>query len=198
MHDPHEQRREQHPDSAQRTGHEVLIALRRIIRAIDLHSSRLLHRCGLTGPQLLLLQELGDGEISAGALAERVCLSQATVTGILDRLQRRGLVTRRRDQEDRRRVLAAVTPAGRQLLHRAPPLLQESFLAQLSKLQDWEQTLILSSLQRVVAMMEARSVEASPILTTEPLGGAGMEATVPPATARAGAPQSERPRETRP
>lgn len=173
------------------TSHEVLIALRRIIRAVDLHSSRLVQRCGLTGPQLLLLQELAEGgEISSGALAGRVSLSQATVTGILDRLQGRGLIRRRRDEEDRRRVLAAVTPAGRQLLQIAPPLLQESFLAELAKLQDWERTLVLSSLQRVVAMMEAREVEASPILTTEPLGetakGAGEETSPPPQSAAVG------------
>jgi len=146
---------------------EVLVALRRIMRAIDLHSRHLMQKYGVSGPQLVILQELSHfGEVPIGTLAGAVSLSQATVTGIMDRLEKRGLVERRRDEDDKRRVLVAVTSDGKRLLLAAPPPLQESFVREFSRIADWEQSLILSSLQRVVSMMEATELEATPMLAS--------------------------------
>lgn len=152
---------------------QVLVALRRIIRAVDLHSKSLAQEHGLTVPQLVVLQELSRlGEASASELARAVSLSQATLTGILSRLEGRGYIVRRRSMSDKRRLPIRLTPVGEKMLEKAPPPLQESFSEEFSQLRDWEQTLILSSLQRLVGMMEARSVDASPILTTETIGPA--------------------------
>lgn len=63
-----------------------------------------------------------------------------------------------------------LTDEAKQLLTDAPPLLQEEFTAQFGMLEDWEQTQILSAIQRVVSMMEAKHIEAGPILTTGPVG----------------------------
>jgi DNA-binding MarR family transcriptional regulator len=148
----------------------VMAAMRRIIRAIDLHSRALVQRYGLTGPQLVVLKELVErSPQTVSSLAAAVNLSQATVTGILDRLERKTMIARERDSRDKRRVLVTPTPAAEDVLAGAPPLLQEHFTAAFSDLADWEQTQILSSLQRIVALMEAGSVEAGPILTTGPL-----------------------------
>lgn len=148
----------------------VLSALRRIIRAVDLHSRALVQQCGLTGPQLVVLKELLERDgCSAGELARAVALSQPTVTGILDRLERKGMVTRRRSADDRRRVMVSTTAEARRALAGAPPLLQNHFTAAFERLPDWEQHQILSALQRIVLLMEAGGVEAGPILTTGPL-----------------------------
>ncbi|HSM16590.1 MAG TPA: MarR family winged helix-turn-helix transcriptional regulator [Gemmatimonadales bacterium] len=143
----------------------VLAALRRIMRAIDLYSRQLMQQLGVTAPQLIVLQELArHGRVPAGSLAKRVSLSAATVTGIISRLEKRGLVERREDDTDRRRVLVGVTPEGRQLLVTAPLPIQQSFIREFEALPDWDQSHILSSLQRVVAMMEATEQEAAPIM----------------------------------
>jgi DNA-binding MarR family transcriptional regulator len=148
----------------------VMQALRRISRAIELHSHSLASRYGLTVPQLAVLKELGtDGGRSIGELTRAVHLSQATVTGILDRLQRRGLIERRRGEADKRKVHVWVTDEGRRALDQSPPLLHEDFLEAFGRLQDWQQTQILSSLQRIVAMMEAGGIEAAPMLTPGPM-----------------------------
>jgi len=145
----------------------VLVALRRIIRAIDLRSRSLVAHYGLTGPQLTVLRQLSSQDgVSVGELTRAVHLSQATVTGILDRLTKREFVRRERSTEDRRCVQVWLTEAGQTLLADAPPLLQEEFTEQFDSLEDWEQTQILSAIQRVVAMMEAGHIEAAPILTT--------------------------------
>lgn len=146
---------------------QVLVSLRRIIRAVDLHSRLLLHRHGLTGPQLAVLKTLADlGEVTVGDLAKQVHLSQGTVTGILDRLVRRDFVVRQRSEVDKRRMLVAATPAAAAVIRDAPSLLQEHFIREFGKLADWEKSQILSSLQRIVAMMEAEAIDATPMLAT--------------------------------
>ncbi|MBQ0754604.1 MAG: MarR family transcriptional regulator [Gammaproteobacteria bacterium] len=144
---------------------EVLIALRKIIRATDLYSRRLSKDVGLTAPQLLIMQAIkARGEMTMGDIAAEVSLSQATVTTILDRLEKRELLMRQRGDKDKRRVYASLTESGAALLVRAPTPLQEEFMEQFEGLHEWEQSLILSSLQRVATMMDAQDLDASPVL----------------------------------
>ncbi|MGD8842047.1 MAG: MarR family transcriptional regulator [Gammaproteobacteria bacterium] len=147
-------------------GDQVIIALRRVIRAVDLHSRTLTESHGLTGPQALILKRLQNGSLSAGELAARVSLSQGTVTDILNRLEKRGLITRVKDSQDRRRVLVRATAAGLSVLEQSPPLLQESFAERFDNLHDWEQTQLLASLQRIAAMMDAQDIDAAPVLSS--------------------------------
>jgi DNA-binding MarR family transcriptional regulator len=145
---------------------EVLVALRRVIRAVDLHSRQLLRNHGLTAPQALILKEVvSSGGITVGEVAQRVSLSQATVTDILNRLEKRALVARERSLADRRRVLVRPTPEASATIKNGPPLLQEDFARRFSKLEDWEQTLLLASLQRIASLMDAQRIDAAPVLT---------------------------------
>ena len=144
---------------------QVLVALRRVIRATDLHSKHLAKTTGLTAPQILLLHTIRErGEVTIGQLAEDMSLSQATVTTILDRLEKRGLVYRERSKEDKRKVHAYLTDEALETLKTAPMPLQDQFARQFNDLRDWEQTMIISSLQRVAQMMDAQHIDASPVL----------------------------------
>jgi len=144
---------------------QVLVSLRQIIRAIDLHSKHIERESGLTGPQLLVMQSIAQFDlVTAGQIAREVNLSQATVTTILDRLEKKAYVTRERSQEDKRKVLICLTEAGELMLKQAPTLLQESFIDHFGGLEAWEQNLILSSLQRVADMMQAGHLDAAPLL----------------------------------
>lgn len=114
----------------------VLIALRKIIQAIDLNSKSLVKRVGLTGPQLVILHYISTiKEISVGEVAKNVSLSQGTVTGILERMEKRELIVRQRSIQDKRRVMVQITESGKQLLATAPPVMQESFLEKFNQLQ---------------------------------------------------------------
>lgn len=110
---------------------EVLVALRQIIRAIDLHSKKLNKDAGLTGPQLILMRSIHDlGEqVTIRELAVHTNMSQGTATTILDRLERNGYVQRVRSNSDKRKVHAHLTDEGRKLLAQAPQPLQESFVS---------------------------------------------------------------------
>jgi DNA-binding MarR family transcriptional regulator len=57
-----------------------------------------------------------------------------------------------------------LTEAGKQLLDQAPQPLQEHFIEKFSALEEWEQSLLLSSMQRIAAMMDADQLDASPLL----------------------------------
>lgn len=145
----------------------ILTSLRRIIRAIDLHSRLLAQKYGLTGPQIIILQELQRKQNhTVGSLAHEVSLSPPTVTSILDRLEKKNLIARNRSVEDKRRVEITSTAAAENILQKKPPLMQENFQKKLNQLADWEQSLILSSLQRIAAMMQIEELDASPLLTT--------------------------------
>ena len=144
---------------------QVLVALRRVIRATDLHSKHLAKTTGLTAPQILLLQAIRNkGEVTIGELAHDISLSQATVTTILDRLEKRKLVFRERSKTDKRKVHAYLTERANETLKTAPAPLQDQFARQFNDLQDWEKTMIISSLQRVAQMMDAQHIDASPVL----------------------------------
>ena len=161
---------------------QVMIALRKIIRSIDMNSKKLVKRVGLTGPQLLILQEISRGvEITAGEIAKAVSLSQATVTGILERMEKRKLLTRQRSESDRRRIMVRITREGKEILKSAPPIMQEAFVERFGNLQEWEQSMILSALQRLVIIMEAKSIEVAPFLEAAPtLEGSVIETSKPP------------------
>ncbi len=155
------------PATALTPEEQIVASLRRIIRAVDLHSRKLMEQSGLTGPQLAALQEINRrGPVSAGNVAKAIHLSQGTVTGILRRLEARGLITRERGELDRRTTIVRITPTGQSVLLQAPSLLQENFLNRLERLESWERSQILATLQRVAHLMEAQSLDAAPHLTT--------------------------------
>jgi DNA-binding MarR family transcriptional regulator len=71
---------------------------------------------GITGPQRLVLRVVGgQSGISAGALAEVLRLHPSTITGLVRRLEERGLLLREHDAEDARVIRLALTPAGARL-----------------------------------------------------------------------------------
>ncbi len=139
---------------------EVLLALRKINRAIDLHSKNNFKKFGLTTPQLVILKEIDKlPQTSLKIIADNVNLSAATVSTILDRMFSRGFITRDKNEIDKRKSKIQITEEGKKILAYAPSLLQEQFLAKFRKLAPWEKSLILSSLQRIAAMMNIDAMD---------------------------------------
>lgn len=152
------------PDSPQHL-HDVLVHLRRIIRATDLQSKRVVKACGLTIPQIMVLRSIEAlGDVTVRKISDSVSLSQATVTTILNRLEDRKYVERVRGQKDKRVVNARLTQIGVETLKTTPPLLHEKFIDEFDSLEGWEQTQVLASLQRIAMMMDAENLDAAPLL----------------------------------
>tara|TARA_X000000950_G_scaffold287392_1_gene399485 strand:+ start:1037 stop:1534 length:498 start_codon:yes stop_codon:yes gene_type:complete len=150
---------------------DLLVALRRITRAIDLHSKKLQKTSGLTTSQLLVIGAIAKLEKpTPSCIARKILLSQGTVTNLIDRMEKRGLVKRVKSDSDGRSVLITVTDEGLRRHDESPDLLQDNFLAELRKLESWEQRLLLSSVERIASMMDAEKIDASPILTSGAIG----------------------------
>ncbi|MBA6234425.1 MULTISPECIES: MarR family winged helix-turn-helix transcriptional regulator [unclassified Colwellia] len=144
---------------------QLLIALRKVIRAIGLHSKQLNKTSGLTTPQLLIMLEIDKTSgINSSQVAKNVNLSAATVTNILDRLENKGLVSRVRSTQDKRKVSLYLTEDGKALLLNAPQALQEHFIENFANLAQWEQSQLLSSMERLAGMMDANEIDAAPLL----------------------------------
>ena len=157
-------------DPGRERAEAVLVWLRRIIRATDLHSRRLSMVSGLTIPQIVALQAIRDlGEVTSGKLADHMSLSLSTATTILDRLERRGLVERYRSAADRRIVHARLRREGRKVLKNAPALLHDRFIERFSELKPADQDRIVGTLQEVAEMMGAEDLDAAPVLDVGPL-----------------------------
>ncbi len=162
----------------------ILRAIRRIIRSVDIYSSKLATGYGVTVPQLTcLLRVVDTGSLTLKGLAQEVDLSASTLVGIIDRLEAKGLVRRERSRTDRRQVLISATEAGVVLASSSPPLLQDRLAAALQTLPESQQAAIAVSLERIVDLMQIRQVTASPILDTgvslepaaEPMPAPGRE-----------------------
>ncbi|MFT6917612.1 MAG: DNA-binding MarR family transcriptional regulator [Cognaticolwellia sp.] len=149
---------------------ELLISLRKVIRAIDLHSKHLNKTSGLTSPQLLIMLEIDkEYSINSSQVAKKVNLSPATVTNIIDRLENKNLISRVRYTQDKRKVGLYLTDDGKALLLKAPQALQQHFIEKFSNLEQWEQSQLLSSMQRLSNMMDADKIDAAPLLELEPI-----------------------------
>jgi len=149
--------------------YDVLVALRRIIRSIDMQSKRVSKESGLTTPQVLILQSIQElGEVTTGRISDQVNLSQATVTTILDRLEQHGLIERYRSTIDRRIVHARLTAAGKKALRKSPTLLHERFINTFLDRDEKGQKRILETLIEVAEMLGGGDLDAAPILHIHP------------------------------
>ncbi|MCB1519279.1 MAG: winged helix-turn-helix transcriptional regulator [Hyphomicrobiaceae bacterium] len=106
----------------------VLKSIRKIARAVQLYSRRIDQDIGLTLPQYAVLDCVSAiGPVTGRAVAREVGLTPATVVGILDKLESKGLIDRHRSTKDRRNVLTSITSDGARALVAASPLLGHAF-----------------------------------------------------------------------
>ncbi|MDN2664633.1 MarR family winged helix-turn-helix transcriptional regulator [Psychromonas sp. 14N.309.X.WAT.B.A12] len=144
---------------------QLLISLRRVIRAISIHSRQLNKESGLTGPQLLVMQKIDQLDAPlAKQIAQEITLSAATVTTILDRLEKRNFIIRTRSKTDKRKVHLSLSEAGKEVLSSSPKPLQEHFIKRYKNLDEWEQSQLLSAVERIASMMDATELDAAPVL----------------------------------
>lgn len=97
---------------------------------------------------LMLLSFSRRGSLPLGKMSARLMVHPASVTNTIDRLERSGLVRRRRDERDGRRVLAEITPEGRRLAEQATVPLNRSAFG-LAMLDDDQVALVNALLRRV-------------------------------------------------
>lgn len=127
---------------------------------------------GLTGPQVTALKILeAVREISLSELSERMSARNSTITGIVDRMERDGLVVRERSEQDRRVVKIRATERGSQIARGVPVTAMELFSSALASLPEGDRAellRILASLaDRVRVEVEEREMNGAEQLTRD-------------------------------
>lgn len=149
---------------------DILIQIRKIVRSINLESKKIQKEYGVSIPQVLCLHYLRNApnfQATQGEVRKFLNLNSSTVSGIINRLEKKGLVARLPKTGDKRVVNIALTSAGDEVIHRMPPLLHEQLSDKLQTLNPEEFHLIEKSLDALVRLLDIEAVEASPLITIE-------------------------------
>jgi DNA-binding MarR family transcriptional regulator len=141
---------------------EIMQSLRRIFKATQDYSFEVSDKFGITGPQLWALNTLSKNEgLPLGELSKKMYLRPSTITGIIDRLEKRGYVVRNRDRRDRRVVRILLTSKGKRLAKTGPNPIQGKMIYGLRSLNQGELRSIYDSIQKLVEIMEAQNVKTT-------------------------------------
>jgi DNA-binding MarR family transcriptional regulator len=144
---------------------QSLIAIRRILRSTELYGRKLAKAAGLTAVQVRVLQIVSEnGHTTPKEIANRMGVSQPTMSSLIDRLEAKHLVERHPSKVERRQTDIVITDEGTSAVERAPDALQQRYVRQFESMEDWEQALFVSVLERVASMLDASGIDASPVL----------------------------------
>lgn len=149
---------------------DIIIKIRKIVRSIDIESKKIQMDYGVSIPQVLCLSFLRQSpnyQSTQAVIRTFLNLNSSTVSGILNRLEKKGLLARLPKLGDKRVVNIALTSAGDKLLSTIPSLLHEQLSEKLSKLNDKELIRVEESLNTLVDLLDISQVEAYPLITME-------------------------------
>jgi len=149
---------------------EILIKIRKIVRSIDIESKKIQKEYGVSIPQVLCLNFLHKStnyQSTQSEIRKFLNLNSSTVSGIINRLEKKGLLARLPKLGDKRIVNIALTSTGDKLLNSIPSLLHEQLSKKLSKLDDNKLNKVEDSLDTLINLLEIEKIEASPLITLE-------------------------------
>lgn len=147
---------------------DIIDNLRRVFQVVNEQSKRAEHETGLTGPQLWAIKVIAESEsIKVSDLARKMYLHPATVVGIIDRLELRGMVVRTRSTKDRRVVEIALTDLGNEKVAQSPEVAQGLLVRGLETLSDKKLANISDGLEQLVKILGAQKIPPQLILSTE-------------------------------
>jgi DNA-binding MarR family transcriptional regulator len=149
---------------------EIIVYIRKIVRSLNLESKSIQKDFGLSITQLLCMNHLEQSpeyQSTHKDLMKLLSLNSSTVTGIINRLEKKGFVARLPKSGDRRVTYIALTASGLKLLQEAPNVLHDRLAKKLNSLSDNDRNMVKKSLEIVVNAMQISAIEASPLLITE-------------------------------
>lgn len=139
---------------------EIIYQIRRLMQAGELYTKELNKTYQVSSPQLhCLLALYENGPLPPSQIARFIMVKSSTVTGIIDRLELKGLVTRMRNSPDRRVITIELTEAGKTLAQNAPPPIQHKIVDGLKKLPEGEIEQIILSLSKLTHMLDVQDLE---------------------------------------
>ena len=146
----------------------IMISIRKIVRAINLESKRIEKDYGLSIPQLLtlkFLEEKTEYKSPMKDLKEHLSLNASTVSGIVARLESKGLIARLPNPNDKRSTPIILTSSGNKLIKQTDESLHERVMRKSNSLTDEEYQQILVSFKTIIKIFDIDDVDASPIIS---------------------------------
>ncbi len=132
--------------------------LREIAHAFNIHSKYLQERHDITIPQVICLREVHEhGPVTLKELTQIVALNNSTVSGIVDRLERRELLTRLRSDRDRRQIHLQITEKGVRFLTEIPPPVPARFVEAVQRLPQKDVDRIIWAVDTLAAILADES-----------------------------------------
>lgn len=146
----------------------IIDDIRRLFQVLTEQSRRVEHETSLTGPQVWVVKMLEKSSpMKVSDLARRMYLHPATMVGLLDRLEAKGLVKRTRSENDRRVVHIDLTEQGHELVKNSPEVVQSLLVTGLETLDEQKLETISKGLEQVVTIVGARELAPQLITSSE-------------------------------
>ncbi|KJF42740.1 MULTISPECIES: MarR family winged helix-turn-helix transcriptional regulator [Draconibacterium] len=149
---------------------DILIKIRKIVRSVDIESKKIQKEHGVSIPQVLCLNFLHESpnyQTTQGELRKFLNLNPSTVSGIINRLEKKGYLARLPKSGDKRVVNIALTSSGDQLLSTMPSLLHEQLSEKLLQLSEEEFGVVEAGLNTLVKILDIEKIDASPLITMD-------------------------------
>ena len=143
---------------------EIVDAIRRLYRAVYLDSSKMSRQFGLTGAQSGVLRNLfAHGALSSADLSRKLYVTPSNITGVIDRLERKGLVERIRKVGDRRVALITLTESGEELSKLLPDPIEKKLISELADLDLEHVQLLGMAMNQILNLIDTKGVEDAPM-----------------------------------
>ena len=140
---------------------QVIYLIRRLIQAEEFYTKELEKKYRVSVPQLgCLLALYENGPMPPSQVAKHIMVKSSTVTGIIDRLEQKGLVERSRISSDRRVITIGLTESGRMLAQNSPLPIQERIVDGYKNLPPNEREDIIRALKKLSSMLDSNAMEA--------------------------------------
>ena len=147
-------------DVAQDHIREIIYLIRKLIQANEIYTKELNKKFQVSAPQLQSLLTLyANGPLPLSNIAKLIMVKSSTVTGIIDRLEQKGFVSRVRDSKDRRVINIELTEGGRHLVEDAPPPFQQKIVSGLKKFSENETKQIITALTKLTNLLDNQELE---------------------------------------
>jgi len=139
---------------------QIIFSIRRLIQASELYTKELNKKFQISAAQLNCILTLYEyGPLPPSKIADHMMVKSSTVTGVVDRLEKKGLAERMRNSPDRRVITIQLTDAGKQLAENAPPPIQQKIIDGLKNIGNAKKEQIVRSLNILTNMLDVQDLE---------------------------------------
>ncbi|MCG2759020.1 MAG: MarR family transcriptional regulator [Desulfobacteraceae bacterium] len=139
---------------------EIIFSIRKLMQAGEFYTKELNKKYQVSAPQLNCLISLYEnGHLPPSQIAKYIMVKSSTVTGIVDRLEQKGLVKRFRNSPDRRIITIELTDSGKNLAKNAPSPIQQKIIDGLKKLSKDELDQIILCLTKLTDMLDVQDLD---------------------------------------